>query len=72
LPPFLKCAPLDTSMRIHATKISTKIRFGIDNVLNEDMRIPTSVSHIINKEETYPGDFPLKGRTMWFDIIYEF
>jgi len=63
---------VDVSMRIHATKISTKIRIGIDNVLNEDIRIPTSVSHLVNKEQTYPGDFPQKGRAMWFDIIYEY
>jgi len=64
---------IDASMRINATKISTKIRLGIDNLLNEDIRIPTSISHLfISKEQTYPGDYPLKGRTMWFDIVYEY
>jgi len=63
---------LDMSMRIHAAKISTKFRLGIDNVLNEDIRVPTPVSHIYFKDQTYPGDYPRKGRTMWFDISYEF
>jgi iron complex outermembrane receptor protein len=63
---------LDASIMIHATKISTKIRMGIDNVFNEDTRIPTSISHLFNKTQTYPGDFPLKGRMMWFDIAYEY
>jgi len=63
---------LDMSMRIHATKISTKIRLGIDNVLNEDIRVPTPVAFIYYKDRTYSGDFPRKGRTMWFDISYEF
>jgi iron complex outermembrane receptor protein len=63
---------VDASMRIHAKKISTKIRLGIDNILNEDIYTPTATSHLMNKEHTYPGDYPLKGRTMWFDIIYEF
>jgi len=63
---------LDMSMRIHATKISTKIRLGIDNVLNEDIRVPTPVAHIYFKDQTYIGDYPRKGRIMWFDIAYEF
>ena len=63
---------VDASLWIHAINISTKIRIGIDNVLNEDIRIPTSISHLIMKDQTYPGDFPLKGRTMWFDVNYEF
>ncbi|KPA16571.1 TonB-denpendent receptor [Candidatus Magnetomorum sp. HK-1] len=63
---------LDMSMMIHATKISTKIRLGIDNLLNEDIRVPTTVAHIYFKDQTYPGDFPRKGRSLWFDIAYEF
>ena len=63
---------LDVSMMIKAKKISSKIRLGFDNVLNEDIRIPTSIAHLIVKDQTYPGDFPLKGRTMWFDIVYEY
>jgi iron complex outermembrane receptor protein len=63
---------VDASMRIHAKKIATKLRLGIDNVLNEDIFNPTATSHLMNKAHTYPGDYPLKGRTMWFDIIYEF
>jgi iron complex outermembrane receptor protein len=63
---------LDMSMMFHAPRISTKIRLGIDNVLNEDIKVPTTVAHIFHKEQTYPGDFPRKGRTMWFDIAYEF
>jgi len=62
----------DTSVMFHAVKISTKIRFGIDNLLNEKIYVPTSVAHLFNKEQTYPEDFPLKGRTMWFDIVYEY
>jgi iron complex outermembrane receptor protein len=63
---------LDMSMMIHAEKISTKIRLGIKNVLNEDTRVPTPVAHIYFKDQTYQGDYPLKGRTMWFDVTYEF
>jgi len=63
---------LDMSMMIHAPLITTKIRLGIDNVLNEYIKVPTTVAHIYHKEQTYPGDFPRKGRTMWFDISYEF
>ena len=63
---------LDMSMMINALKISTKIRMGIDNILNEDIRVPTSVAHIYFKNQTYPGDYPREGRIMWFDIAYEF
>ncbi|ETR69658.1 MAG: iron complex outermembrane recepter protein [Candidatus Magnetoglobus multicellularis str. Araruama] len=63
---------LDMSMCIHAAKISTKIRLGINNVLNEDIYVPTPVSHIYFKEQTYLGDYPRKARSMWFDITYEF
>ena len=63
---------LNMSMMFNPRKISTKIRFGIDNVLNEDIRVPTPVAHIYFKEQTYLGDYPRKGRTMWFDIAYEF
>jgi iron complex outermembrane receptor protein len=63
---------LNMSMNINAAKISTKIRLGIDNVLNEDIRVPTPVAHIYFKDQTYQGDYPRKGRTMWFDIAYEF
>ena len=63
---------LDLSINLNATKISTKIRLGIDNVLNEDIRVPTPVSMIYFKDRTYPEDYPLRGRTMWFDIVYEF
>jgi len=63
---------LDLSMRIHAAKISTKIRLGINNVLNEDIRVPTPVAHIYFKNQTYMGDYPVKSRSMWFDVTYEF
>lgn len=63
---------LDVSMRIFAAKIATKFRLGIDNVLNEDIRVPTPVAHIFDKDRTYMGDYPRKGRTMWFDISYDF
>ncbi|MBF0452928.1 MAG: TonB-dependent receptor [Candidatus Magnetomorum sp.] len=65
---------LNASMFIHAQKIRTKIRLGIDNVLNEDIRVPTPTAHLspLSSKATYPGDFPRPGRIMWFDLVYEF
>jgi len=63
---------LNVSLMIHAVKINTKFRMGIDNVLNEDIRIPTSISNLYPVKATYPGDFPAPGRMMWFKIIYEY
>jgi len=62
----------NTSMMIKIPRVLTKIRLGIDNVFDEDIRDPTIIAHLFPTKATYPGDFPKPGRMMWFDIIYEF
>jgi len=63
---------LNASMTISVPNIRTKIRLGMGNILNEDIRVPTPTSHLDFKKATYLEDYPRHGRVMWFDITREF
>jgi len=60
------------SMLINIQKICTKVRAGLDNIFNEDVRVPTPTAHLADPRATYIGDYPRYGRMMWFDIVHEF